>query len=293
MAIVTSKTLTTWPAGTFVENLAVLNDGNIVVSVLSEGRLDLVSPNGRRRTLAEFAVPPTGLVVVEGTLYCAVGEMGRGPYGPYQIWSVTLSDGAAHPALTINSAVFLNGLTRLVGHTLLAADSHLGRIYTIDLDRKTSAVWCEDSRLTPSPQADFLPGANGIKRFADHVYVSSNSRALLFRVPVQADGSAGELELIAERLRVDDFAFDATGNLYLATHIGNSLDRLTPSGERVSIAGVEQGMAGSTACAFGRTHTDRTSLYVTATGGIFGPPAGGLQPAKLVRLDAGVEGAEI
>lgn len=289
-AFVPHRIVTTWPEGTFVENIAVLHDGSIAVSVLSEARLDLVSPDGQRQLLAQFAEPPTGLVVIADTLYCAVGEIGR---GTSQIWSVSLPDGVAHPVLTVDGALFLNGLTRLAGHTLLAADSHLGAIFTIDLDRSTSAIWFKDDRLTPSPDADFLPGANGIKRFGDHVYVSSNSRALLFRLPVGATGSAGALETIAERLRVDDFAFDVAGNLYLTTHIGNTLDRLTPFGERVSLAGVDQGMAGSTACAFGAAEADRGSLYVTTTGGIFGPPSGILQPAKLVRLEVGVEGARI
>lgn len=284
------KVVATWPEGTFVENLAVLDDGSIAVSVLSEARIDHVSLHGERSTLAQLPVPPTGLVVVDGVLYTAAGELGK---GPIQIWRIEPDTGSAEPILTVDGAIFLNGLTRLGDDSLIAAESLLGRVFRINLRSKTSDIWCADERLTPSPLADFLPGANGIKRFGGHVYISSNSRALLFRVPVLADGSAGATERVAERLRADDFAFDREGNLYLCTHIGNTLDRLAPSGERTSLAGVGQGMAGSTACAFGRTGSDNTQLYVTTTGGLFGPPEGKLQPAKLVRLDVGAEGASI
>lgn len=285
---VAAEVVASWPEGTFIENLAILDDGSIVVSVLSEARLDRIA-RGERQTLVQFDAPATGLVVIEGALYAAVGELGQ---GPIQIVRVEPSSARAEAVVTVSGAVFLNGLTRLQNRILVSTDSHQGRIYLIDLDGATSQIWCEDLRLTPSPEADFLPGANGIKRFGDYLYVSSNSRALLFRIPIR-DSVAGALELVAQRLRVDDFAFDVQGNLYLTTHIGHTLDRLTLTGERTSIAGVQEGMAGSTACAFGRLPADRHRLYVTTTGGIYGPPDGRLEAAKLVRLDVGVEGAPL
>jgi len=72
-----------------------------------------------------------------------------------------------------------------------------------------------------------------------------------------------------------------------------SLVRLAPNGTRQTLAGPGEGMVGSTAAAFGRRTDDRTALYVTATGGVFAPFEGKLQPAKLVRLDVGIEGAPL
>lgn len=57
------------------------------------------------------------------------------------------------------------------------------------------------------------------------------------------------------------------------------------------LAGLDEGMHGSTSAAFGRTEADRRSLYVTTTGGIIGPIDGRVREAKLVCLDIGVEGA--
>ena len=47
-------------------------------------------------------------------------------------------------------------------------------------------------------------------------------------MPVQPGGRAGAAEVLAERQRVDDPAFDAAGALCLTTYIGHFLDRLTP-----------------------------------------------------------------
>jgi len=279
-----------WPIGTFVENLAVLDGGDIAVSVLSEARIDRVALNGERTVLRQFDLPPTGLAVVDGALFAAVGEPGA---PPMVLWRMDLTAGSDAPWMTVEGAVFLNGLTPFDAGRLLASDSHQGRLYLIDLKTRTSRVWLEDERLTRAPGLDFLPGANGVKRFGDEVYVSATGRALFLRAAVTPDGSAGPLTTIADRLRVDDFAFDSAGSAYLTTHIGHSLDRLSPGGVRVSLAGPAEGMAGSTACAFGRTPRDRASLYVTTTGGIVTPPDGVLQPAKLVRLDVGVDGAPL
>jgi sugar lactone lactonase YvrE len=271
----------------FVENIAPMADGGFVVSILSEARLDRVAPDGAVSTLAQLSQPPTGLALDGDTLYVSVGEPGQ---APMTLWRIDPAGGAAEPWMEVAGAVFLNGLTWFEPGLLMASDSHQGRLYLIDIRSRQSRVWLEDERLTPAPGFAFLPGANGVKRNATHVYVSSTGRALLLRAPVLADGSAGSLELVAERLRVDDFAFDEAGAAYLTTHIGHSLDRLGPDGDRVSLGGVAEGMAGSTACAFGRGAGDDTALYVTTTGGIVGPPGGRLERAKLVRLDVGAKG---
>jgi len=66
--------------------------------------------------------------------------------------------------------------------------------------------------------------------------------------------------------------------------------RFLPGGRRTSLGGPLQGLAGSTACAFGRQGSERSALYVTTTGGLVTPPGGMLQGAKLIRLQVGEEG---
>ena len=281
------RVIAEWPLGTFLENIAVLDNGDIAVAVLSEARIDRVTLGGARSTLIQLAAPPTGLAVIGGMLYAAVGEPGA---AEPVLWQIDPATGAGAPHLAITGAIFANGLTPFDATRLLVTDSWQGRIYRIDLAAGTTTVWAEDPRLLRAPGFDFLPGANGVKRFGDQVMVSSTGPAQLLSIVVAPDGSAGEARLVAERLRVDDLAFDSAGNAYLTTHIGHSLDRIAPDGTRVTLAGPEQGLAGSTACAFGRHGEERRALYVTTTGGIVLPPDGVLQGAKLVRLEVGAEG---
>lgn len=272
-----------WPAGTFLENLAVLPDGAVIVSVLSEARLDRVAPDGSIRTLRQFDAPTTGLALIDGSLFVAVGEPGAGSPA---LWRLDPQTGAGDLWLQLDGVDFANGVTPFAPGRLLIAESWQGRLVAVDLAARRAETWVADARLTRAPGIDFLPGANGVKRFGDEVTTSSNGRALLMRVAVRDDGSAGAVTVIAERLRVDDLAYDAAGRVYLTTHIGHTLDRLDRDGRRVTLGGPDEGLAGSTACAF----TADGGLLVTTTGGILAPPDGQLQPAKLVRLDLATVG---
>ncbi len=122
----------------------------------------------------------------------------------WAIWQLDPENGAARIRTIISDAAFLNGMALLDATTLLACEAAQGRIIRIDLARQTSATWFADPVLSRVAEAAFLPGANGLKIFGDRVYVTSNARALFLRIPIRADGSAGPIEKVAERLRADD-----------------------------------------------------------------------------------------
>lgn len=289
-AFVKSSVVAIWPVGTFVENLAVLSDGMLAVAVHTSNAVERVSPAGHRSVACNLPVPPTGLVArTGGGFYVAAGNPGQ---SPGRVWRVD-GDGGTELALEIGEAVFLNGLTPLTPDLLLAADSILGRIYRLDLKARTAEVWLADERLGKITSFPFMPGANGLKLSGGYVYVTNTDRAILCRARVDSNGRAGSLEVVAEQLRGDDFAFDADGTAYIATHIENSVVRYLPDGDRAAVAGPEEGMAGSTAVAFGRLDRDQRSLYVTTTGGLVRPYGGVVREAKLVRLEIGIAGAVI
>lgn len=110
-------------------------------------------------------------------------------------------------------------------------------------------------------------------------------------IPIDATGAAGTPTVLIEQVNIDDFAFDTKGNLYGATHIYNSVVKISPNGAVTTIAQIEAGVTGSTALAFGKTAGDRTSLYVVTNGGMFLPPPTGVLPAQVVRLEVGEAGA--
>jgi len=286
---VPATTVASWPVGTFVENIVAYPDGGFVVAVHSKCELELIQPGKERRTFARLPGPPTGLSLLGDDLFVSVGEPGKNGWSIHRV----KPDGRSEKLLDIPEALFLNGSTPFRGSSILVVDSILGRAIEIDTRNGQRQVWLDHDLLRKITSNPMMPGVNGVKAFRGHVYFSNTERAMILRAPVKPDGTAGTPEVLAERFVGDDFAFDTAGNLYVTTHVHNQLQRLSPTGGRTVLAGVEEAMNGSTACAFGRGPADSHCLYVTTTGGIVAPIDGRVREAKLVRLDVGVEGAEV
>jgi hypothetical protein len=283
-------TVASWPVGSFAENLAVSDAGHVLLSLHSNKRVDRYDPGaGSLTRYVEFPAPVSGLCFDDaGILWVTGGTVGEA-HG--YVWRV-LPDGRLENWVEIPDAVFMNGCTPHVGGAaMLVCESVTGRILAVDLRSKAWNVWLEDSRLRPStPQ---MPGANGIKLRGGNAYISVKDRDQILRARVRRDGSCGELEPFLANLRADDFAFGASGALYIATHPANTVMRVSGVGARATIAGAHEGVVGSTACAFGRGARDAASLYVTTSGGLFSPYQGALQEAKLVRIDVGETGGSL
>jgi len=112
----------------------------------------------------------------------------------------------------------------------------------------------------------------------------------MLRTRLQPDGRPGPLETAATHVHADDFAVGASGALYVAHQPEQTVCRLDAAGTRTTVAGPQQGAAGSTACAFGRAPGDEHVLYVTTDGGLVAPYEGAVQEAKLLRLEVGEGG---
>ena len=286
-APVHAAVVASWPVGSFAENLAVDADGSVFVTLHSHDRVERYDPRGgKTETFARLPAPATGLALgAAGALWVTGGAVGK---PPGYIWRVN-RNGKAETWVEISDAVFMNGCTpHPDGRTLLACESVTGRILQIDQDRPKWRTWIDDERLRPRrPQ---MPGANGIKVRDRTAWISVTDSDLILRAAIREDGAAGPLEVAAEKLRADDFAFGASGALYIATHPAHTVLRLAPDGSRITIAGPEQGAVGSTACAFGRAAGDERALYVTTSGGLWTPYRGQVQDAKLVRMEVGEAG---
>jgi len=282
------STVATWRAPAFLENLAIDADGAVFVSVYSHNRVDRYDPaTGATVRFAEVPAPPMGLAFdADGTLWITAGTLRKGPGHIYR----AERDGTVRLWCELPDALFVNGCTlHPNGGALLVCESASGRILEIDLDKPGRwDVWLEGDRLTS--RIPGYPGANGIKIRDGWAWISVSGRRMMVRVPLRPDGSAGAIEVAAARLVPDDFAFGMSGSVYITTHPEHSLVRLEPSGARATLAGPEQGMVGSTACAFGRAPGDENALYVTTDGGFLIPHETGVQDAKLVRMEVGESG---
>jgi sugar lactone lactonase YvrE len=287
-AFIPHRAIASWPKGTFAENLVVDADGQIIVTLHNKCQVTRVDPlRGTVTPIATFASGVAGLALGrDGAIYVSGGVLGQ---PPGKIWRIS-PDGTTQEIASINDAVFLNGMTvHPDGQRLLVAESMTGRIFAVATESGAVDLWLADDRLKPIPDV-MVPGANGIKLFAGHAYISSTAHDRLYRGAIKADGSIGALSLFADNLRADDFAFDVNGSLYVATHPANSLVRLSQNGERVTLSDLSQGVVCPTAVAFGRTSEDEHCIYVTTTGGVMQRDENQIEEARLLRLDVGSKG---
>ncbi|MBD2452121.1 gluconolactonase [Nostoc sp. FACHB-152] len=289
-----AKIITSFPVNTFLENLAIASDGTIFVTNHEAGEVVRVTPDGNRQIHALVPGKVSGLAFnVDGSLVVTGWNADSVP-----TVSLVTTDGAVETLLTISEAIFLNGITPISDTQYLAADSYRGAIWLIDIEQRCSILWLEHPLLARSNWENVIPAANGLKRFGNFLYVSNTEQMLLLRIRLGMANEPSEPEIFLEQTNIDDFAFDVEGNLYGATHIYNSVVKITPDGSTTIIAQAEEGVIGSTAVAFGQTHSDAfgnvfdelTAIYVVTNGGMFLPPPTGIVAANIVRIEVGKVG---
>ena len=176
-------------------------------------------------------------------------------------------------------ALFLNGMASLDNNNFLICDSYKGCIWKYNLGINEATVWLEHSLLKRGNESSPLPAANGIKLFENQLFVSNTEKHLLLNIPV-VDNAADEPEIFLDGVNLDDFAIDNEGNVYATTHIFNSVIKITQEKMIIIIAEEEQGLAGSTAVAFGKRNDDKNYIYVTTNGGMSLPAKNGLEEGK-------------
>jgi hypothetical protein len=282
VALAPTTTLAEFPKGSFLENVAVDGQGRLFVNSYLDGKIYRIEAGGAPNlwasidgTIAGIALNPDGSAVVSGWIG------GKEP----AVFAVD-AQGRSRVLVRLPGGKFPNGVVRLAAGRFLVADSYRGAIWLVDSVKATASVWLEHESLTRANPQDGTPAANGMKLLGSTLYVSNTARQQLVRVPV-ADGAAGTPEVWLRRIGLDDFAFDDKGVLYGTTHVYNSLVRITPDGQVSVIAGLAQGMAGSTAVAAAPAAGGGWHLFVTTNGGLSLPPPGGVQAARVLRVEIG------
>ncbi|MET0699179.1 MAG: hypothetical protein ABWY93_05895 [Mycobacterium sp.] len=268
-----------WPAGTFLENLALAQDGESwLVTSPSDNAVYRVGPGGSVQVTAEFDRAPTGIATHPemGTLV-AVGTQGR---PDCQLFRIT-ADGPQW-VCDLPGVLAANGMV-WDGDRLLVADSARSLVVSVDPTDGTTTVWLEHELLTPRTAESKLPGINGLAVHDGRLVMSSTDRGLILRTPIASTEPASQLEVVAERLVADDFAVADDGRIFFATHTFHSVLCLHPDGRREDVATHADGIAGPTAVAMAAGSSP--ALYVTTTGGLLSPANGEVEPARLVRVD--------
>ena len=280
--IVVSKVIAEFPVNTFLENVAVDKKGDLFVNSYEDGKVYRVTVDGAKKQFAQIpgkvagiAFDKTGNLIISGVTNekkAAIFRVAR--------------TGKVETLATIDAGVFLNGVTHLNGDKFLIADSYKGAIWEFDAKTKKSAVWLADESLARKDTNNPTPAVNGLKIFGGNLYATNTQNQQIFRIPILNGDKAGKPELFAEKINGDDFAFDASGNLFVTTHVYNNVLRIAPDGKATIIA--ENGsVVGDTSVAFGRGKKDKNVVYVVTNGGMSLPPPEGVQTAKIVRIELG------
>ncbi|KAK4143450.1 uncharacterized protein C8A04DRAFT_28875 [Dichotomopilus funicola] len=240
------RTIHTFPNNTFLENIAVRANGNLLltsVTVPSLFTIDPTTTNPPAPALHTFpnATGLTGITEITPDIFALVTgtwdlSTGRAALGSIAIWTVdfttTLLDPTSSPKVnfvtTIAESTVINGLARHPTNPrlLLAADSARGAIWRVDVLTGAVDVAFEDAALftlTGTESGKNL-GINGLKARVEHgkgyVYFGNLAKGLFGRVRVDAEGGkVGDGEVLATRkgvvadMEYDDFAFETRKNV--------------------------------------------------------------------------------
>ena len=269
-----------FPKPAFIENIAGDDHGNLYVTSIDEGKVYRVGITGTAEDYAKTDGRLTGIVTVDDKNFLCGGWCADG------VPTIYFLDGQQRlmPRLAVPTALFFNGITPLAPGCFLICDAYAGLLWKYDLDSNQATPWLRHEFLTRLDPNNLMPAANGIKVHEDTVFVSNTARNTLLAIPLIA-GEPGEPVIYLDDVNLDDFDIDADGTIYATTHIFNSVIEIKPGQPASVIAGIEHGLAGSTAAMLGRTASDRQTLYVTTNGGLSLPPAGGLEDGKIVKIE--------
>lgn len=277
--ILESKVFASFPVNTFLENIAINKTGDLFVTSLDEGAVYKINSKGEKEIYAKTKGKPAGIVYISDQDFLLNGWNQEGNPTIYLLEKGKEITPLIHPA----DALFLNGMVSLTNNIFLVCDSYKGCIWKYELDKNKAEVWLQHSLLARISDTDPMPAANGIKIFKDAIFVSNTAKQILIKIALN-NNEPGTPELFMDKLNLDDFAFDREGNIYATTHIFNSVVKITQEKKVVIIGESEQGLAGSTAVAFGKRDDDKNSIYVTTNGGISLPLPEGIEEGKVIKI---------
>ncbi|KAM3500313.1 hypothetical protein MY10362_006509 [Beauveria mimosiformis] len=235
--------------GTWVENIAVRANGNLLVTLIDRPELRQTGPE-----------PET-----------------------WAVWKADFSGGEeanVSKVADIPEAVFLDGMVTLDAEagTVLVGDAAEGVIFRLNTKTGEYALVQRDESFRPPVDAALPVGLNGIRISENYLYYVNTFNPLYGRVPIDnVTGEAtGPYERISTGVPADDFALDANKTAYVAGGVANVVTKIELNGESTVIAGNLNSsfVAAGTATVFGRTRKDEHVLYVT-TGGASEAPVNG------------------
>ncbi|KAF8858017.1 hypothetical protein BDZ45DRAFT_411069 [Acephala macrosclerotiorum] len=301
-------TIHEFPNPTWVENIAVRSNGQILVDLVTTPDLYIMDPQPNSTatlihsfssSLAVFGITettPNNFHLIAGNFSLSHLSIGN---GTFSIWTVDLSSysyetntGAQiHKVVLIKESGLLNGLSTLSAEKglILAADSVNGYLWAIDVNTGKYSILLEGLELS-NPGPGFALGINGVRVLPPGpnsdiawVYFDNQARGTFYRVPVSVEElrNTSVIEALATGIAADDFALaEGTGLAYLTAGAENLVFRVPLEGgmpEHVlgGLNSTEVPNPTSVAVARGRGGVEEGGkLYITTTGGVENPVNG-------------------
>jgi hypothetical protein len=269
-----------FPKGTYVENLAVRSNGNIVVVLLTAPEVWELNPSVKPATARlvhrfEQASRCTGIIETRPDVFAVLAGKMLMVLIP-QSWVVAEINMAASPpavrtvAPSVKGAGMLNGITLLNENAALVSDTMKGVVHRVDLRTgQTEVVMSGGLGQKRIPALGI--GLNGIRTWGNSVWMSNTAKKGISKVPVDKGTGrpTGAAEVIGFVSWVDDFAISSAGDvIYATSHDQHALIKLdVSSGTQTVVAGGPKSglMVGPTSAVFGRTGSERT-IYVSTAG---------------------------
>lgn len=302
-----------FPNGTQIENILVLRNGSLLLTLLTEPSLYLLNPKSSNApVLVQRFYHQTSLLgitqlnqstvaVIAGNLTGSTYESNAGVPGSFFIFLLALL-GRIVASFPIPEASLLESITALPDspYNLLMSDPTLAVIWRLNTLTGAIDKLIADPIFAKNPE-DQGPSLNGIHVLGPYLYFTNTHQGLLGRIRIARDGtpvgSGGSPQFETRSYsfiyyRYDDFALRPDGSLFITDPIGNTVTRVGPQDAPYELSVVVNGgiVEHPTAVAFASNSdsVQRNIMYVVTAG--FLPGYGGTGGGQVLRVDLGLVG---
>lgn len=236
-----ARELYRFPNETFIENVAILPDGRLLLNTFDDAHiyiLDPSSPSPKAQMLAK--VPGidqlTGIAHISPSVFAVSGGVEGADYsfvnGTALIATVDMKPCARGepPAVSviakIPNTLMLNGMVALphFPHIVLSADSINGRIFRTNVITGDVDIAFKHDLIGPGPDPQLVPlGANGLEIHNGYLYFTNSNLQFFARVKINRLGYVtGEIQKIyrmppGQVNAFDDFSMTRQGTAYIGS----------------------------------------------------------------------------
>jgi hypothetical protein len=274
------RNIFTFPNNTFIEDIAVRSNSDLILTSESVPTLFSVDPTVPSPTATALYTFPntTGLSGITETspdvfaLVTGIWDLANTRATNLAVWTINFNYPTPvirHVTGIVNSTIF-NGIAAVPGSNILilAADSAIGAVWRVNILTGNYEIVFQDPLFLPVGTAPGTNlGINGIRTKEGFLYFTNSAQGIFGRVPINRfGGKAGPAEVISS-IEVpgghyDSFAFGREGSTWIATH-PNDVVEVKADGSQVDIKD-ETLLLNPTSAQFGRgSVAERRTLYVT------------------------------